>query len=110
MPNVAYEIDNYWIYHTSADDTQRSGVILCYRPAPDHLSPCAYLHFHRYGTVIPASKESNGKLNLYYHEGQLAEMTETLRRDKPLWVYFSAAANRGYLLTGREPVGDEELS
>jgi len=109
MPNVTYPIDHYWIYHHTADDPQRSASILCYRPQPDHLSPCARLHFYRGGATVPASSENNGKFTLCYHEGQLADVTETLRRDKPLRVYFSSAAHVGYLMTGREPVGDEEL-
>jgi hypothetical protein len=109
MPNISYLIDNYWIYHHTADDSQRSATILCYRPEPDHASPCAYLLFYRDGTTIPASLESNGRLRLCYHEDQLADVTETLRRDKPLRVYFNSAAVVGYLMTGREPVGDEEL-
>ena len=109
VPNVTYTIDKYWIYHHTADDANRSASILCYRPEPNHLSPSAYLHFHRDGTTIPASTEVSGILNLRYHEGQFADMTETLRREKPLLVHYNAAAHIGYLMTGREPVGEEEL-
>ncbi len=108
MPTVIYPIDQYWIYHHSADDANRSASILCYRPAPNHLSPSAYLHFHRDGTTIPASTEVSGTLHLRYHEDQLADVIETLRREKPLNVYYNSAWHGGYLMTGREPIGEEE--
>ncbi len=108
MPTISYPIDKYWLYHRNADYTTLSAYILLYRPPPDSASPCASLRFYRDGATIPASSDRNGRLSLNYHENQLADVTETLRREKPLRVYYSTSSHRGFLTTGREPAGEEE--
>lgn len=109
MSTVHYPIDHYWIYHITADNSKKSSAILCYRPPPNAAAPCAHLDFYRDGTTIPASVNNNGVLWLRFHEDQFTGVVETLRREKPLAVHYNPKAQIGYLMTAREPVGDEEL-
>ena len=109
MPTISYEIDNYAVFHLNAQWANQSAIILLYRPPPDNGAPCAYLIFYRDGTTIPDSRNDEGLLVLNYHENQLADVTETLRREEPLTVLYFTSSRHGYLFTGREPIGEEEL-
>ena len=111
MPEVrSYLVNKYWIYHYNVEYSPYSAVIMLYRPRPHHASPCAFLQFYRNGAPIPASESNtDGQLRLSYHENQLANVIETLRKDKPLRIQYYPSTHRGFLSTMREPIGEEEL-
>ncbi len=108
MATFHYPIDQYWIYHTVADNTRQSATVLCYRPPPDNASPAAYLRFYREGETIPESKELNGRLHLNFPGHQFTEVMETIRRERPTFAYYNTQWKSGYVMTHREPGGEEE--
>lgn len=107
MPNVNNEIERYWIYHLPASDKTPTHI-LCY--APGSSSPNAHLVFYKDGVSIPASTcGSNSVIWLRCAAFQFHEIIETLRREKPVFIYWNESSNRGFIYTGQEPVGEEEL-
>lgn len=108
MPS--YEIDGYQIRvyssrSTSNVDTSRSDTLVfvydgnVYRGA---------LRFYPDGTDLPAGSHDaeRGRVKIHLNLSQFAGVMDTLRLEKPLYVYGSDEYQ--FLHTGKEPVGEEE--
>jgi hypothetical protein len=68
-----------------------------------------YAYFFPDGTPLapPVFDATNGRVFVHYNLSQFAGILETLRREKPIYVYYFEPTNAG-LRTGKEPVGEEE--
>ena len=66
----------------------------------------AYVHFIPEGKPIPNDTDSGSWIRMYMPESQLENVIDQLRNEKPISVYF--AAGSGFLLTGNEPIGEDE--
>lgn len=106
---LSYTVDGYSIYHHSQDNTYGQSAVINL-----HIGNLAVasLYFYRDGVAIPASGTSaDGKI-IYarFHESRFAEIVETLRKEKPISVYFNASNKWAWVMTGTnpEPIGEEE--
>ncbi len=111
MSVTVYEIDTYSIYHFNADRISRNNIICtinCFKRSAFKGT----LLFYKEGAPIPPSykykSDTQELLFLSFQENQLADMLETLRQEKPLYIYYSDKYNDGTLQTSLEPVGEEE--
>ena len=106
MATTQREIDKYVVQHLNEDNTYgQSAVINCYKSRSFKGS----LYFYKEGTSIPASsKTSSGYLYLRFRHSELENLLDTLRQEKPLYIWFRDEDNWGGLKTSREPVGEEE--
>ena len=103
-----YEIDSYEVYHYNFEEiSERDAtcLIMCNKDKKN----VGWLKFIREGATIPSSFESvSGTLVLFFPENQLTNMIETLRHEKPLYLWFVYASRSGWLSTSDEPIGEEE--
>lgn len=67
----------------------------------------AYLRFNDPGMTFENDYISGGIIRMHLPSSMFHSVIDILRNEKPVVVYF--AANRGFLGTGLEPVGEEEL-
>ena len=101
-----YEIDNYKIFHMENNFGQ-STIVHCL--FGNDMKGAMY--FYKEGVNIPKSyKADNGFIGLNYPEKHAPAILETLRREKPLYIWFNEAFEFGGLKTTSEPVGEEEPS
>ena len=105
MATTQHEIYSYLVYHMT-DNFGQSTIIRCY----DSGSAKGSLYFYKEGITIPdSSKSSSGHLNLRFHEKHLTDVLETLRQEKPLYIWLNDDfAPIGGLKTSSEPIGEEE--
>jgi hypothetical protein len=66
----------------------------------------AYLYFIPEGKAIPADTDSGSWIKMYMPESSIPAVIDMLRNEKPVKVYF--ASGSGFLLTGDEPIGENE--
>ena len=108
MAATIYEIDKYRMYHYNVDFISRNKIvciIVCYKGN----TMKGKLRFYEEGAVVPPSYKSDaGNLFLMFREKHLSDMLETLRQEKPLYIWYSDQYNLGRLQTFMEPVGEEE--
>jgi len=105
MAYIFYDINKYAITHHNEDHASLTGVIYCYYG--NELK--GYLYFYKDGVSVPkSSKSSTGSLYLRFKENKFRDIVETLRLEKPLYIYFDDDSLRGYLSTFEEPIGEEE--
>lgn len=104
MATTQHEIDAYRLYQMT-DNFGQSTIIHCL----DSGGHKGSLYFYKEGTTIPSSfKSSSGNLYLQFRESQLASMLDTLRQEKPLYIWLNDEPLYGGLKTSNEPVGEEE--
>lgn len=68
----------------------------------------AYVRFNDHGMVFENDSVSGGIIRMHLPSTMFENVLDVLRNEKPVNVYF--AANRGFLGTGKEPVGEEETT
>jgi hypothetical protein len=66
----------------------------------------AYIRFNDLGMTFENDYVSGGIIRMHLPSTMFENVLDVLRNEKPINVYF--AANRGFLGTGKEPVGEEE--
>jgi len=68
-----------------------------------------YIYFFPDGTPLapPVLDATGGKIYLHFNLSQLDAVMDTVRNEKPLYVYFQSPTNAA-LRSGQEPVGEEE--
>ena len=68
-----------------------------------------YVYFFPDGTPLaaPVHDPANGRIFLHFNLSQLHAVTEILRTEKPIYLYYVSPTNAA-LRTGKEPVGEEE--
>ena len=108
MAIINKEIDTYRLYHYNVDSTSGNNVICsiyCFKGGQF----MGGLTFYKEGVTIPPSvKTTQGEPYLRFPENQLANIIETLRQEKPLYLWFNDISKYGGLKTSSEPVGEEE--
>ena len=104
MATTQHEIATYLLYHMTNNFGQ-STIINCY----DNDGFKGSLYFYKEGDTIPSSsKSSSGNIYLRFRESQLTDMLETLRQEKPLYIWLNDEGLFGGLKTSSELVGEEE--
>ena len=108
MASTNYEIDTYRLYHLNADyisENEWICMITCFKGN----APKGNLKFFKEGaTIPPSSKTRGGILFLRFQGNQLTDIIETLRQEKPLYIWYADSDHVGGLSTSNEPVGEEE--
>ncbi len=105
MAFTKHLIDNYRLFHCTAS-YDLTAVIHCYRGN----SYKGTLYFYREGKEITANRKLPSEaLLLHFPSHQCAEIIETLRREKPLFLWLDDQLMGG-LSTSEEPIGEEELT
>jgi len=66
----------------------------------------AYVRFNDPGMTFENDYISGGIIRMHLPSSMFLSVVDILRNEKPINVYF--AANRGFLGTSKEPVGEEE--
>ena len=68
-----------------------------------------YIYFFPDGTPLapPVNDSAGGKVYLHLNLSQFAAVMDTLRYEKPLYVYYQSPTNAA-LMSGKEPIGEEE--
>lgn len=67
----------------------------------------AWVRFNDPGQAFENDYVSGGIIRMHLPSSMLGSVIDVLRNEKPINVYF--AANRGFLGTSKEPVGEEEV-
>lgn len=109
MAETRIQIDAYRLYHLTFDNISTDGVVCridCY--ARTKYMGTLYFYKNKF-SISGGSYVKNGKLGLKFRESQLANIIETLRQEKPLYIWYNDVAKIGGLDTSLEPVGEEEL-
>ena len=70
----------------------------------------ATLWFHPDDATLPNNEKTQGQdsFRVYYHLRDWASMLDMLRNESPVYFNYSDTANAAQILTGNEPVGEEE--
>ncbi len=95
------EFDNYIIYHEEEAGKAEKVVITCFMGD----KTVGYITFVA-GEVPPAESLPNGAMHLYFAFERFAELINTIRYEKPL--YISKYDAKSMLSTVHEPVGEQE--
>jgi hypothetical protein len=68
-----------------------------------------YLYFFPDGTPLapPVFDSANGRIFIHLNLSQFEAVSEIVRTEKPLYVYYQSPTNAA-LRSGQEPVGEEE--
>ncbi len=66
----------------------------------------AYVRFNDPGMFFENDYTSGGIIRMHMPSAMFRNVLDVLRNEEPIVVYF--AAGRGFLGTGKEPVGEEE--
>lgn len=108
MTSVNQLFDQYYIRYfsgnTASDLTKYSAYIYCF----NGNSTIGKLFFYPEHFRLPADSLRNGLVELHFHERYLSNIIDTLRFEKPLYLYYSEASKHGWISTISEAVGEEE--
>jgi hypothetical protein len=74
------------------DTGQRAGII-CFYPDP---------------LPLPSNENTINGIYLYYRPDRFADVMTMLKEEKPVTLFFDTANKSGGLVTGFEPVGEQE--
>ncbi|UCH57978.1 MAG: hypothetical protein JSV18_03505 [Candidatus Bathyarchaeota archaeon] len=100
MPQVtSYHVLTYG--SPSGYQTNRSQITLY-----DGNKVVAYVRFNDPGMTFENDYISGNIIRMHLPSSMFLSVIDILRNEKPVNVYF--AAGRGFLGTGKEPVGEEE--
>lgn len=66
----------------------------------------AWIRFNDGGMFFENDYMSDGIIRMHLPSAMFENVLDVLRNEKPVYIYF--AANRGFLTTSLEPVGEEE--
>ena len=68
-----------------------------------------YVYFFPDGTPLaaPVFDSANGRVFLHFNLSQFHAVSEMMRTEKPIYVYYTSPTNAA-LRSGAEPVGEEE--
>ena len=97
------EFNNYIIYHEEKPNSIEKAVITCFMDE----RTVGYINFYD-GEVPDPEVLPSGVMRLTFHFSRLAEIINTIRYEKPL--YISLYGDKSVLSTIREPVGEQEGS
>ena len=106
---MAHElIDRYRMEHHNEDDIAREGGLVariyCFSPGSGHK---ATLFFYEEGTELaPSGITPRGLMVLRFYEHRLSDILNTLRYEKPVYVWMNGSMGR--IMTHTEPIGEEE--
>jgi hypothetical protein len=104
MATTQHEITGYQLNHTTGN-ASNPVVIYCL----SNITAMGMMYFHKSGSAIPVdSKAASGFMTLHFREQQFISIIETLRNEKPLYIWFSDTINIGGLKTTNEPIGEDE--
>lgn len=106
---VSHKIDDYstLIISNYSGGTQ-IGFVYLYGESSKYLG---YFGIIKDGEPLPQNiQHSNNILNIYFHESELHSIIDTLRNENPVYVKFNTTLKWGSLSTGKEPVGEGELT
>lgn len=106
MAYYQYEIDSYQLYHMT-DNAERSTVISCLKNGETK----GVLSFYKEGIKVPNNTKGVNFDTIYlnFKEDRAANMLETLREEKPLYVWLDTNTQLGGLKTSSEPIGEGEI-
>ena len=110
MAIIQHEINTYMLYHMTNDYAGKFGqgtIINCY----DSSASCkGLLYFYKEGATIPSNSKSSSSEILYlrFRESQLADIINTLRYEKHLYIWFNDIILCAGLKTSKESIGEEE--
>ena len=109
MADYVKEFDNYRIFYYAGD--KHHPIISCYSGS----TLVGSLRFYRDKEKMPESTvhelNETAILRLSYRLDQFRDVIDTLRYEKPLYLWYSSKSSAGYLGTSElEPVGEEESS
>ena len=68
----------------------------------------AWIRFNDPGMTFENDYVSGGIIRMFMPSSMFRNVLDVLRNEEPIHVYF--AANRGFLGTAKEPVGEEEFA
>ena len=108
MPFVYNQFDRYVLYYISgATPTvgvpQEAEIDLF-----DGSERAGILYFFPDGATLPANEETVNGIYVRYHLSRFADVIETLREEKPLYVALHTDTGVAYVGSGFEPIGEEE--
>jgi hypothetical protein len=102
------EVNTYYVSHygTATGTLNIAAHIYLYNATTGMLG---YINFLKDGVVTPPDQiNANGVYGIYMPYSSLANVIDTLRNEKPLYLYWASAAGYAYLSTSSEPVGEGE--
>jgi hypothetical protein len=102
------EVNTYYVSHygTANAALNIAAHIYLYNTTTGMIG---YINFLKEGIITPADQiNANGVYALYMPYSSLANVIDTLRNEKPLYLYWASPAGYGYLTTSFEPVGEGE--
>jgi len=111
MNEITHEIKEYRVHFQAGpsikDNKYPRTIIRCYN------DECLLLevNFYRGKKRIPENYYSiNSKLvYLRYPMSMYGHVLDILRNEKPVYFHFYETSNKGYIRTGKEPVGEGEV-
>lgn len=106
---VSHKIDDYsTLIISNYSGGKQIGFIYLYDGSSKYLG---YFGIIKEGEPLPQNvQHSNNILNIYFHESELQSIIDTLRNENPVYVKFHTTLKWGSLSTGKEPVGEGELT
>lgn len=109
MPS--YNIDSYSVraWSSRRSDNLSPGVAMASIYLYEGKKYRGYAYFFADDTPLnpPIFHSNLGRIFVHYNISQFEALLDTLRNEKPIYLYYHSPSNAG-LQTGREPVGEEE--
>ncbi len=105
-----YKIDTYSIRLWSSRRTDKlsPGTALAGIYFYEDNKYRGYAYFYADDTPLnPPVYQNNGRIFVHYNISQFQDISNIIREEKPIYLYFHNPSNAG-IQTGREPVGEEE--
>ena len=103
MPTIHSVTQYNYQFHGGASGYQGNRAVLRLKNGNTSV---AYVYFKPEGITLPSDTNTGSWIKMYLPESLIPAVMETLRNESPISVYY--ASGSGFLITGNEPVGEEE--
>jgi hypothetical protein len=110
MAYVVNSFDRYVLYYVSGASPAVGVPHEAEIDLFDGSTRAGILYFHPDGATLPANRETVNGIYAYYHLSRFADVIETLREEKPLYMALNTGTGVAYIGSSAEPIGEEEGS